>query len=122
MPHGVLRPVANTVSFGTTPLDVTGGAGEPTLISNGGGGGPGGGGGGEGGDGDGDGEGEGDGDGDGDGEGLGAGLGDGDAAGAGSSPPHETSAAPAATDSESVKKSALRFTGRRCSGRAVDPV
>ena len=52
--------------------------------------------------------------GDGDGDGLGAGLGDeGDGAGAGSSPPHATRAAPQATESESVKKSALRFTGRR---------
>lgn len=107
MPHGWFRPVAKTLSFGTTPLDVTGGAGVATFISKGAAGGAGAGGGGEG-----VGEGDGLGDGDGDGLGLGEGLGDGvdEATGAASSaPPHATKPVPAAAEIDSVKNSALRL-------------
>jgi hypothetical protein len=118
MPHGVDRPVAKTASLGVTPLEVIGGAGVPTLISNGGGGGPGGGGGGGGGVGAGGGLGAGVGEppggvtggGVGVGLGVGVGVGVGDVTGAASSPPPQaTSVAPVATDSERVKNSALRL-------------
>jgi hypothetical protein len=123
MPHGAEKPVANRVSFALTPLE-TGGGGDWTLISKGtagadGGGGGGGGGGGDAGVGDGpfDGAGEdvGEGEGDAEGDGLGDEVGAATAASS-SLPPHATRPLPVATESESVKKSALRLMGWRARG------
>ena len=133
MPHGVDRPVAKTVNLGVTPLEVIGGAGVPTLISNGGGGGPGGGGGGGGGAGVGAGGGLGAGVGEppggvtgggvGVGLGVGVGPGVGAATGAASSPPPQaTSVAPDATESERVKNSALRLMALHALGPMIAPV
>ena len=64
------------------------------------------------------------------GVGAGVGLGAGEGAGVGvaavgaasSPPPQATSVAPLATESESVKKSALRFMRQRAQGRMTAPV
>ena len=120
MPHGVDKPVANRVSFALTPLE-TGAGGDWTLISKGTAG-VGGGGGDEGAEGEeGEGDDESDGAGEDDGEGVGEGDGLGDDVGAAmaassSPPPHATSPLPVATESETVKKSALRLMGWRARG------
>jgi hypothetical protein len=125
MPHGVLSPEANTVSFGVTPLGVIGVAGEPTLISNGAGGDGGGDGAGGGGLGIGVGAGVGEPPGGVTGGGVGEGPGDGDGEGVGvdvgaaSLPPPQASRPAVVTDSESVKKSALRLTGLPSALRAA---
>jgi hypothetical protein len=122
MPQGADKPVANRVSFALTPLD-TGAGGDWTLISKGTVG-AGGGGGDEGDEGE---EGEGDDEFDGAGEEVGEGEGDAEGDGLGddvgaataassSPPPHATSPPPVATESERVKKSALRLMGWRARG------
>jgi len=116
MPHGADSPVANTVSFALTPLE-TGAGGDWTLISKGtaGVGGCGGDEGAEGEEGEGDDESDGAGEDDGEGDGLGDDVGAATAASF-SPPPHATNPPPVATESESVKKSALRLMGWRARG------
>ena len=120
MPQGSDKPVANRVSFALIPLE-TGVGGDWTLISKGTAGADGGGGdeGDEGKEGEGDDESDGAGEDDDEGVGEGDGLGDDVGAATAASfspPPHATSPPPVATESESVKKSALRLMGWRAGG------